>query len=226
MDFIGSNAYYILCGIALIILILALIALHSANHRTHKSTSQPQPSTESHTPKYAAGDEMDRINRSAYIYTGKKKHPAISILLGILILLAIILYPKSKTTIIQPSPEKQLPTPSMTNSIKTHIEASPTDTQGKEPTIEIKSTDYSQDLSKIFITLDIANQNDINFYSLTITLKLKDENDNDLQSEAMEKIDTLKPGEEKEITTAIAIEPENLGKIRKVGFAGNFQYYK
>lgn len=90
MGFIGSTGYYVLCVIALVILVSVLIILQTKpkpHPKNTKTNYQPPPSE--HIPKYAAGDDMDQINRKAYALWSEKKSSAKEIpiiILGTLVL--------------------------------------------------------------------------------------------------------------------------------------------
>lgn len=74
MSFIGSPLYYILCGAALASLIIWLILLQKKPEK--KTPPPPQPSKPKPTkPRYAAGSDIDKINRNARTVDFQNKPP-------------------------------------------------------------------------------------------------------------------------------------------------------
>lgn len=74
MDFIGSPIYYFLCGAAFAALVIWLILLQK---KPEKKTPPPPPPPRPQPtkPRYAAGSDMDRINRNARAVDLKEKQP-------------------------------------------------------------------------------------------------------------------------------------------------------
>lgn len=161
---------------------------------------------------------MDRINKNSYISTGAKRS-ILSILVAIVVLAGAIFIYTGHNTATPASKELHVIAPFINTGTN-----DPIITNGKYPTVKITSTDYSQDLSKIFVTLTTSNETDINFYSVVTTISLLDENEITLQDEQLETIEAIKPGEEEEKTIAITINPENIGRIRKVSYQTHFYY--
>ncbi len=209
MDFIGSNTYYILCGIALVILILALITLHKAKRRPQKSEAESQPPAGTHVPRYAAGDEMDRINRRAQYVQFQKTQPIIPILTALTLVVILIVALSSK---INPW-----------ISAKTQVTA-PTIITNQKLQMELKSADFSSDQSRVYVTCTYTNDTNISFYSIITTIDLKDENGKTIQRKMADTIGRIKPEEAEEITTLIAIDSENIGKVRRVEAYANYEY--
>lgn len=77
MGFMGSTGYYVLCIVALVILVSALVILQTKPkpHSKNTEADNQQPPSK-HIPKYAAGDDMDQINRKAYALWSEKKSSA------------------------------------------------------------------------------------------------------------------------------------------------------
>ena len=74
MDFIGSPLYYFLCGAAFASLVISLILLQKKPQQ--KAPPPPPPPRPQPTkPRYAAGSDMDRINRNARAVNLKEKRP-------------------------------------------------------------------------------------------------------------------------------------------------------
>lgn len=222
MGFIGSTGYYVLCVIALVILVSVLIILQTKpkpHPKNTKTNYQPPPSE--HIPKYAAGDDMDQINRKAYALWSEKKSSAKEIpiiILGILVLCGILLseFNKTKTTPQSPlSPAPSQPSASVTAPEPIVIPA------GKLQA-ELNSAEFNSDGSKIFVTYTYSNESNISFYSIVTTIELQDENDVILQSKIADTISSIRPTETKEITTSITINPENIGKVRRVELRTNY----
>lgn len=74
MDFIGSPIYYFVCGAAFATLVIWLILLQK---KPEKKTPPPPPPSRPRPskPRYAAGSDMDRINRNAHTIDFKEKAP-------------------------------------------------------------------------------------------------------------------------------------------------------
>lgn len=90
MSFIGSSLYYFLCGAAFASLVIWLILLQK---KPEKKTPPPPPKPQPTKPRYAAGSDMDRINRNARTVDFKEKtswDP--STLIGFLAGLSIFLF--------------------------------------------------------------------------------------------------------------------------------------
>lgn len=223
MGFIGSTSYYVLCIVALVILVSALVILQTKPkpHPKNTKTDYQQPPSE-HIPKYAAGDDMDQINRKAYALWSEKKPPLIPIPLAILLIFVVIfiapLSNRSKTVTQQPShsPAPAQPATSVTAPESIIIPA------GKLQA-ELNSAEFNNDGSKIFVTYTYSNESNTSFYSIVTTIELQDENDVVLQSKIADTIDSIRPTETKEITTSVSINPENIGKVRRVEIHTNYQ---
>lgn len=222
MGFIGSTGYYVLCVIALVLLVSVLIILQTKpkpHPKNTKTNYQPPPSE--HIPKYAAGDDMDQINRKAYALWSEKKSSAKEIpiiILGTLVLCGILLseFNKTKTTPQSPlSPAPSQPSASVTAPEPIVIPA------GKLQA-ELNSAEFNSDGSKIFVTYTYSNESNTSFYSIVTTIELQDENDVILQSKIADTISSIRPTETKEITTSITISPENIGKVRRVELRTNY----
>lgn len=223
MGFIGSTGYYVLCIVALIILVSALVILQAKpKHHTKSTETNHQQHPSEHIPKYAAGGDMDQINRKAYALWSEKKPPLIPIPLAILLIFVVIfiapLSNRSKTVTQQPShsPAPAQPSTSVTAPESIIIPA------GKLQA-ELNSAEFNNDYSKIFVTYTYSNESNTSFYSVITTIDLQDENDTVLQSKIADTIDSIEPTETKEITTSITIDPENIGKIRRVEIHTNYQ---
>lgn len=223
MGFMGSTGYYVLCIVALIILASALVILQTKpkHHPKNTKTDYQQPLSE-HIPKYAAGDDMDQINRKAYALWSEKKSSTKEvpiIIIGTLVLCGILLseFNKTKTTPQSPlSPAPTQPSTSVTTSEPIMIP------DGKLQA-ELNSAEFNSDRTKIFITYTYSNESNTSFYSVVTTIDLQDENDVVLQSKIADTIDSIIPTETKEITTSITIDPENIGKIRRVEIHTKYQ---
>lgn len=211
MDFIGSNTYYILCGIALIILIVALVTIHRRKSESQAQIPEITPPTENHIPKYAAGDEMDRINRSAYYQPQKKRSNFIPGV--ILLILAVVTLWACRS---RPSTNIQDP-----GLLLNRTSTSPT--ENGELKFQLKSADYTSDNSKVYVTCVYTNEAITSFFSIQTTIDLLGENDYILQSTTPDVISPIGPKETKEVTTAIEIEPQNIGKIKHI--RGHIEYH-
>ena len=88
---------------------------------------------------------------------------------------------------------------------------------------ELNSAEFNSDGSKIFVTYTYSNESNTSFYSIVTTIELQDENDIVLQSKIADTIGSIRPTETKEITTSITIDPENIGKVRRVEIHTNYQ---
>lgn len=223
MGFIGSTGYYVLCIVALVILVSILVILQAKpKHHTKSAETNHRQQLSEHIPKYAAGDDMDQINRKAYALWSEKKPPLIPIPLVVLLISAVIfitpLSSRSKTVTQQPglSPAPSQPSTSITAPEPIVIPA------GKLQA-ELNSAEFNSDRSKIFITYTYSNESNTSFYSVVTTIDLQDENDVVLQSKIADTIDSIIPTETKEITTSITIDPENIGKIRRVEIHTKYQ---
>lgn len=91
MDFIGSPLYYFLCGAAFSALVIWLILLQK---KPKKKTPPPPPRPTPSKPRYAAGSDMDRINRNARTIDLEHKppwdpSPLVGIIIGFLIFLVL-----------------------------------------------------------------------------------------------------------------------------------------
>lgn len=222
MGFIGSTGYYVLCIVTLVILASVLIILQTKpkSHSKNTDANNQQPPSE-HIPKYAAGDDMDQINRKAYALWSEKKSSAKEIpiiILGTLVLCGILLSEFNKTKTTPQSPLS--PTPSQPSASVTAPEpiAIPT---GKLQA-ELNSAEFNSDGSKIFVTYTYLNESNTSFYSIVTTIDLQDEDDVVLQSKIADTIGSIKPTETKEITTSITIDPENIGKVRRIELHTNY----
>lgn len=211
MDFVGSNLYYILCAMALIILIIVLIVLNLSKKSPAPQKTNISQFPEKHIPKYAAGDEMDRINKCSYIQPHKRKFGSIPGIVFLFIVVVALLAYYTKTN------SKILPPNSPSNTVFT---SSATD---KELKFQLKS-DYSSDRSTIYVTCTYTNQGIRSFFSLRTTIDLVGENDYTLQSVTTDEIYQIGPKETKEVTTAIEIESQNFGKIKSVSGHVEYQY--
>lgn len=215
MDFIGSTSYYVLCIIALVILVSALIILQvkpKSKARSKNTMTSYQQSTSEHIPKYAAGDDMDQINKQTYALWSEKKAPLIPIPFVAVILFAVIfIAPLSKHSKTE-TPQSNL------SSIPT--QSPPITEPNPAPTGELMSdfisAEYNSDRTKLFATYSYTNKFTINIYSIVATIELKDEDNNTIQTKVADAIESLKPDETKEITTSVTIEPNNLNKIKNV----------
>lgn len=211
MDFIGSDAYYTICATALAVLVVLLIGCQVKTRRPPRKTPPPPPGPEptAQKPRYAAGDNMDRINRNAHTVVFGKKHsdaPAIigSAIIGLLIFLAI---PQIINTVNQE-------TNSTSNTVTT---SAPTQTTPTEPIeMEIVSTELNEDHTKLFVTYRYINNSARNFKLITPTIYLQNADEETIQTMVASAIDLVAQGETKEITSVIEIEPENMGKIANV----------
>ncbi len=215
MDFIGSTAYYILCGIGLIILIVVLVTIQ--RRKSESQTQAPEitpktaPSPENHIPKYAAGDEMDRINRNAYYQPPKKRANFIPGL--ILLILAVVTFWAYRT-----KPNIRIQNPNLPLNTNSTSPAS-----GGELKFQLKSADYTSDNSKVYVTCVYTNEGLTSVFSVQTTIDLLGENDYKLQSVTPDEIGQIGPKETKEVTTAIEIEPQNIGKIKRI--EGHVEYH-
>ncbi len=213
MNFIGSGAYYILCAIALAVLIFLLIRSYKRGN-TPKRSSSPPPEGK-HIPKYAAGGEMDRINRNSYIAPPEKRSNIAALLIILLIVAAIAIPTWRNRANMRPT---MFPSASSTSVL------TPASYTGKQLKMEITSLDWSYDQTKIFVTCAYSNETDIHFYAVTTRLDLQDENDSIVQSETTDVIEDIGPNEKKEITTAVTINPENIGKVRRIKGHVSYRY--
>lgn len=87
---------------------------------------------------------------------------------------------------------------------------------------ELNSAEFNSDGSKIFVTYTYSNESNTSFYSIVTTIELQDENDIVLQSKIADTIGNIRPTETKEITISITIDPENIGKVRRVELRSNY----
>lgn len=225
MDFIGSTGYYVLCIVALVILVSILIILQvkpSTKSQPKDTTTNHQQTSSEHIPKYAAGDEMDQINRKAYALWSEKKPPLIPIPLAIVVVFVLIfIAPLSKRDKIATSQPNLSPTPVQPSTSVTASESIIIPT-GKLQ-VELNSAEFNSDRSKIFVTYTYSNESNTGFYSIVTTIDLEDESDIVIQSKITDTIDSIKPTEIREITIPITIEPENIGKVRRVEIHTNYQ---
>lgn len=222
MGFIGSTGYYVLCIVALVILVSALVILQTKpkSHPKNTKTDNQQPTSE-HIPKYAAGDDMDQINRKAYALWSEKKPPLIPIPLAIFIIfLLIFIAPLSKRDKTTPPQPTLSPTPAQPSTSVTAPE--PIIIPTGKLQAELNSAEFNSDGSKIFVTYTYLNESNTSFYSIVTTIDLQDEDDVVLQSKIADTIGSIKPTETKEITTSITIDPENIGKVRRIELHTNY----
>ncbi len=212
MSFIGSDIYYSICTIALVLLLILLMELLDKNKRTPKKAPPPryqEPKPTARQPRYAAGDDMDRINRNAYCVEFEDKHSNAPAIIGITIIGLLLL-----ATLPKLSNESQQQTSTPPKSITAAAPAQ------LEPagTIDMKlvSADLSDDLSKIFVTYRYTNNSDWDCHSLVPTINLLDAESNTIQTTIADTIDQIASGETKEIISAVEIQPGNFEKIKQI----------
>jgi len=220
MGFIGSTEYYVLCIAALVFLIILLIALQvKPKQKPRKTEPRHQQADADYIPKYAAGDDMDQINRNAYaLWSEKKFHykelPIIFI--GILVLIGVFmsdLHQNEPVTPLTPTP----PSP-VQPTIPVTVPAPTGQLQA-----ELNSADFNNDLSKIFVTYTYTNDTNSSFYSIITTIDLEDENNAVIQSKTADTVESVKANESKEITVSVTINPENIGKVKRVTIHTTYQ---
>jgi len=223
MGFIGSTAYYVLCASILVSLIILLIALQiKPKQKPRKTEPRHQQASADYIPKYAAGDDMDRINRKASTLGTEKKPSLIPIPLAIIIIFAVLfLAPLSNRN--RTIPTQTTPPPSPTHpSIPVTV---PVPTETGKLQIELNSADFSNDHSKIFVTYTYTNDTNSNFYSIITTIDLEDENDTVIQRKTADTVDVVNANDSKEITVPVIIEPENIGKVKRVMIHTTYQHH-
>lgn len=225
MGFIGSTGYYVLCIVALIILVSALVILQVKPKSTplpkNKATNNQPPANE-HIPKYAAGDDMDQINRKAYALWSEKKPSLIPIPLAIFVVFVLVFIAPLSKRDNPTTPQPNLSPAPAQPSTSTTAPESITIPTGKLQ-VELNSAEFNNDYSKIFVTYTYSNESNTRFYSIVTTIDLEDEDNVVIQSKIADTIDSVKPTEVKEITIPITIEPENIGKVRRVEIHTNYQ---
>jgi len=183
-----------------------------------------QPSTD-HIPKYAAGDDMDRINRNAYALWSEKtfsfKELPI-IFVGILVLIGVFMSELHQAKPVTPPTAPSAPTrPSPVQPTIPATVPAPTETEKLQA--EINSADFSTDYSKVYVTYTYSNNTNSSFYSIVTTINLEDENGTVLQSKIADTIDVINAKDSKEITVSLTIEPENIGKVKRVKIYPTYQ---
>lgn len=91
MDFIGSPIYYFICGAAFAALVIWLILLQK---KPEKKTPPPPPPSRPRPskPRYAAGSDMDKINRNARMIDLEQESSRTPYrLIGIIIIIIFVL---------------------------------------------------------------------------------------------------------------------------------------
>ncbi len=204
MGFIGSYLYYGICAVGLVILVIALMEHLDKDKRPPKNTPPP-PYQEpvSQRPRYAAGDDMDRINRNARSVEFGGRRSGAPTIIGIIIvgLLLLTMVPKLKS-----------------GATPGAIPATAPAQLAPAGTVDMKviSADFSGDLSKLFVTYRYTNNSDRDVRSLVPTINLLDAEGNTIQTMEADTVDRIAKGETKEIISSIDIQPDNLGKISQV----------
>jgi len=202
----------VIAGAALALAIVLSIGNKVKARKAARKTPSPPPRDEesvAHKPRYAAGGDMDRINRSAYMVELENKRsdaPAIigSIIIGLLILVTA---PKIISAFHQ-----QMTSPSGSITASAPTPSTPIGTIE----LEMVSADFSGDLSKVFVTYRYINNSAQDAHSLVPTINLLDAEGNTVQTMTADMIDQIASGETKEIISAVEIEPANLGKISHI----------
>ncbi len=154
---------------------------------------------------------MDRINRNAYYQPPKKKANFIPGII-FLILAAVTLWA------YRTKPRINIQDP---NSLFRATSTTPT--ADGELKFELKSADFTSDNSKVYVTCTYTNEALTSFFSVQTTIDLLGENDYKLQSATPDEIGQIGPKETKEVTTAIEIESQNIGKIKRI--QGRMEYH-
>lgn len=220
MSFIGSPLYYFLCVAALAILVLLLIGCQIKTRRSPGKTPPPSPRPEptARKPRYAAGDNMDRINRNAHVVNFEKRRsdaPAIigSTIIGLLIFLAI---PQIINTVNQ---EKN----STSNTV---IAAAPAPTQPVSTgTVELHiiSAEFSSDLTKLFVTYEYINNSSLDIHSITPTVNILNAEGEVIQSKEAEIIENILQGESREVITSMELDTTTIKNASKVTVTSSYE---
>lgn len=117
-----------------------------------------EPREEQHIPKYAAGDDMDRLNRNRS-YQRESYGPLALAGLGLLCATVFFLHSTSGTptpTVTQPSTEKVFNGPQTTDKLS----------------MEILSTETNQSRTKVYVTLGYENLSTVSCYNIVTTVTL------------------------------------------------------
>ncbi len=213
MSFIGSPLYYYICAAALAILVLLLIGCQVKTKRSPRKAPPPPPRPEQATqrPRYAAGDDMDRINRNAYTVDFEKKHsdaPAIigSAIIGLLILLTV---PQIINTVKQ----------EMNNTSNTVTASAPAPIQPIPiGTVELHmiSAEFNSDLTKLFVTYEYINNSGLDVHSITPTVNILNADGEVIQSKEAETIENILQGESQEVITSMELDTTTIKNATKV----------
>ncbi len=155
---------------------------------------------------------MDRINRNAYYQPPKKRANFIPGL--ILLILAVVTFWAYRT-----KPNIRIQNPNLPLNTTSTSPAS-----GGELKFQLKSADYTSDNSKVYVTCVYTNEGLTSVFSVQTTIDLVGENDYNLQSATPDEIGQIGPKETKEVTTAIEIEPQNIGKIKRIEAHVEYHY--
>lgn len=217
MNFVGSTLYYALCIIALIVLIAALIRIQIRAARQKKERDIPIYKDVPHIPRYAAGDDMDQINRKAttiHNYNRYTLSEILSISASILILTLVAIakiFGDGETRSLPHSTAPSLPS----QPVIDNVTPTPPPIAGKLETALI-SAEFNSDNSKIFVTYSYKNQSNQNFYSINSTIQLVEETGVIVLSQKTDTVEKLTTDEEKEYIIAIEIDPSIAYSISQV----------
>lgn len=219
MGFIRSPIYYFLCAVALGILVILLIRCQiKAKRPSQKVSPTPPKPVTTQKPRYAAGDDMDRINRNAYTVKFNHKHSKAPAITGIslfclIIILTIFQLPNQKNQEITHYPNTTVP------STLVPVQSIPSG----EIELHIISTEFSRDLTKIFVTYEYVNNSEIDIYSIVPTVNILNTYGEVMQSEKAETIEKILRGERKEIITSMELNTNVIQDISKVTITSTYE---
>ena len=92
---LAHPVYYLTMGILLITLIYSLVSLRKRRYeRKDVREGRQSNANRRHIPKYAAGDEMDRVRKRSYFQEEPNHPPIVAVILVICVTLAVCSYIK------------------------------------------------------------------------------------------------------------------------------------
>lgn len=192
--------YYLTLCALLVVLIAALIALRV--RRRKKEEEKRRQNDGRHIPKYAAGDEMDRIPRRSYYQRNSGRPPLALVALvicGTLAVCSYVKYPTETKDFIRNTLAYQPNAP--------RIRFEPL--AGNLQDVEWRTTvTFSSDYRQLFFTTVFVNRGDATRYNIASTYQLMDKNENVAQTKDGDTIPSLSPGQSVEKTTSIQLEIE------------------
>jgi len=195
----------VIAGAALALAVVLSIGNRVKARKAARKVPPPPPRDQeptAHKPRYAAGDDMDRINRNAYtVEIENKRSDAPTIIIAIIFGLLLVVGPKIIKSFRQ-----------QTNASSEPVTASVPASVGKIE-LQIVSSDFSSDRSKIFVTYRYINNSTRDIRSLVPTINLLDTEGNTIQTMTADTIDEIAQGETREIISSVEIELENSEKI-------------